>query len=95
MIDAKVLDSGRMIKWCPGCGNFGTFRALKDAIVSLGLRQDQVVLVAGIGCSGTITNYIKVNTFHTLHGRVLPVSMGIKLVNPRLTVIGSAGDGDA
>lgn len=95
MIEAKQLETGRRITWCPGCGNFGILRALKDALVSLGLRQEEVVLVAGIGCSGTITNYVKVNTFHTLHGRVLPVAIGIKLMNPKLVVIGSAGDGDA
>ncbi|HMA05287.1 MAG TPA: thiamine pyrophosphate-dependent enzyme, partial [Methanomicrobiales archaeon] len=36
-----------------------------------------------------------VNTFYSIHGRVLPVATGIKLANPDLTVIGCAGDGDA
>jgi len=91
----RKFDTGRKITWCPGCGNFGILKALKDALSRLSIRQEEIVLVAGIGCSGTITNYVKVNTFHTLHGRVLPVATGIKLSNPKLTVIGHAGDGDA
>ncbi len=95
MLKPQDLETGRRNNWCPGCGNFGILKALKDALVSLDIEQEKVVLVAGIGCSGTITNYVKVNTFHTLHGRVLPVMTGIKLANPELVVIGNAGDGDA
>jgi len=95
MSNLKRFETGRKITWCPGCGNFGILKALKDALTRLKIPQEKIVLVAGIGCSGTITNYVKVNTFHTLHGRVLPVATGIKLSNPELTVIGHAGDGDA
>ena len=95
MLTLKDLETGRKNTWCPGCGNFGILKALKDALVRLNIKQENVVMVAGIGCSGTITNYVKVNTFHTLHGRVLPVATGIKLSNPELIVIGNAGDGDA
>ncbi len=80
--------------WCPGCGNFGVLRALQSAIVDLGIPREQVMLVTGIGCHGKIYNYVNVNGFHGIHGRVLPVMTGIKLVNHDLTVIGHAGDGD-
>jgi 2-oxoglutarate ferredoxin oxidoreductase subunit beta len=40
-------------------------------------------------------DYINVNTFYSIHGRVPPPMTGIKLANPELTVIGHAGDGDA
>jgi 2-oxoglutarate ferredoxin oxidoreductase subunit beta len=80
--------------WCPGCGNFGVLRALQSAIIDLAIPREQVMLVTGIGCHGKIFNYINVNGFHGIHGRVLPVMTGIKLVNHDLTVIGHAGDGD-
>ncbi|RLG16549.1 2-oxoacid:ferredoxin oxidoreductase subunit beta, partial [Nanoarchaeota archaeon] len=32
--------------------------------------------------------------FYSIHGRVLPTALGIKVGNPRLTVIGFGGDGD-
>jgi 2-oxoglutarate ferredoxin oxidoreductase subunit beta len=52
-------------------------------------------MVTGIGCHGKIADYLNINSFYSIHGRVLPVATGIKLANPDLTVISFAGDGDA
>ena len=54
-----------------------------------------MVLVSGIGCHAKIVDYINVNSFYSIHGRVTPAAEGIKLANPSLKVIGFAGDGDA
>jgi len=81
--------------WCPGCGNFGIIRALKNALSKLRLTPKDAVLVYGIGCHGNMHNFLKTTAFSSLHGRVLPVAQGIKMVNPKLTVLGIAGDGDA
>ncbi len=80
--------------WCPGCGNFGILTALKQAILELGLKPHETIIVSGIGCSGNYPNYIKTYGFHALHGRALPVATGIKLANHRLNVIAIGGDGD-
>jgi 2-oxoglutarate ferredoxin oxidoreductase subunit beta len=80
--------------WCPRCGNFGILMAFKKALVQLNIPRDQVVLVSGIGCHGKMVNYVNINGFHGIHGRVLPLSTGIKLANPNLTVVGFAGDAD-
>jgi len=81
--------------WCPGCGNFGVLDALKDALVKLDLDPHNLVLVSGIGCHAKIADYININSFYSIHGRVTPPCEGIKLANPNLKVIGFAGDGDA
>lgn len=92
------LDTGYKITWCPGCGNFGILAAFKRALQELfdegRVRPEEIVVVGGIGCHGNIINYINVNSFGALHGRVLPVLQGIKLANPRLRPVGFAGDGD-
>jgi len=62
--------------------------------MQMGLERDQVMLVSGIGCHGKIVNYVNVNGFHGIHGRVLPLATGIELANPSLTVVGFAGDAD-
>ena len=80
--------------WCPGCGNYGILLSFKKALTQLGLEREQVVLVSGIGCHGKIGNYVNINSFHGIHGRVLPIATGIKLSNPNLTVVGFAGDAD-
>jgi len=88
------LKTAQKITWCPGCGNFGILSAFKDALVELGLERENVVIVTGIGCHGKIVDYLNVNGFHGLHGRVLPVATAIKLANPDLEVIGFSGDAD-
>src|SRR5208283_4121588 len=82
------------VDWCPGCGDFGILSALQMALAELGLEPHKVVVVSGIGNSGKTSHFIKANGVHTLHGRLLPFAMGIKIANPDLEVIGVGGDGD-
>ena len=82
-------------RWCPGCGNFSVYEALKNAFYELGLRPEEIVIVCGIGCATFIWSYINTNALKGIHGRVLPTATGVKLVNPGLRVIGVSGDGDA
>ena len=48
--------------WCPGCSNGTITRALIDAILGLELDPEKVVIVAGIGCSGRIAQYLEYST---------------------------------
>ena len=82
------------IDWCPGCGNFGIVHALYQAFAELNLDPEKTVVVSGIGCSSKTPHYIKANGVHTLHGRAIAFATGIKLANPRLTVVVTGGDGD-
>jgi 2-oxoglutarate ferredoxin oxidoreductase subunit beta len=81
--------------FCPGCGHGIVLGSLVRSIHELGLPKDDVVLVAGIGCSGRIPAYVDFNTVHTTHGRALTFATGIKMANPKLKVIAVMGDGDA
>lgn len=90
----KDLTTPKKSTWCPGCGNFGIISSLKNALIELNLEREKVMLVSGIGCHGKIVNYLNVNSFHGIHGRVIPIATGIKLANQDLTVIGHAGDAD-
>ncbi len=80
--------------WCPGCGDFGVLAAVKKAAAELGIPPHEEVLVGGIGCSGGIHNFLETNGLHALHGRLLAQAVGVKLANPKLTVIAAGGDGD-
>ncbi|MGB6340198.1 MAG: 2-oxoacid:ferredoxin oxidoreductase subunit beta [Candidatus Aminicenantaceae bacterium] len=81
--------------WCPGCGIYGVFAALKKAAASLQIPPERMVIVTGIGCHGRLNNYFNAYGFHGLHGRALPVAAGIKLANSSLAVLAVSGDGDA
>ena len=69
--------------------------ALIRAIDQCGFAKDEIVLVAGIGCTGRLPVYVDFNTLHTTHGRALTFATGVKLANPKLKVIVVMGDGDA
>lgn len=79
--------------WCPGCGNFAIFTALKQALVKHKIEPSNVVIVTDVGCSGNMADFVNSYTFHALHGRALPVAAGIKLANHKLPVIAIIGDG--
>jgi 2-oxoglutarate/2-oxoacid ferredoxin oxidoreductase subunit beta len=80
--------------WCPGCGDYGILTSLQMAFAELNLENHQVVVVSGVGNSSKTPHFIKANGVHTLHGRLLPFAMGIKVANPDLEVVGVGGDGD-
>lgn len=88
------LDTGVSPTWCPGCGNYATFAALKKALIELGVLPHETVVAYGIGCHGHMVNFLNTYGFEGLHGRPLPLAQGIKLANHDLTVIASTGDGD-
>jgi 2-oxoglutarate ferredoxin oxidoreductase subunit beta len=94
-MNTEQFDMGYIdIAWCPGCGNFGILKALKEALVESGIQPEKLVIVSGIGQAAKIPHYLKTNVFNGLHGRALPPATGIKAVNPSLTVIAESGDGD-
>jgi 2-oxoglutarate ferredoxin oxidoreductase subunit beta len=83
--------------WCKGCGNFGILSAAQEAVKKLvaeGYPLEKITIASGIGCSSKIVDYINVNSFYSIHGRVPPTVTGIKLANKDLSVIGFTGDGD-
>ena len=81
--------------WCWGCGDGVILKAFIRAVDKMGWKQDDVVVVSGIGCSGRFSSYVDFNTVHTTHGRTVAFATGIKLANPDKHVICVAGDGDA
>jgi len=81
--------------WCSGCGIGIVMGALIRAIDHLGLDNDRVALVAGIGCTARMPVYMDFNTLHTTHGRALAFATGLKIARPDMKVIAIMGDGDA
>src|SRR4030042_192526 len=80
--------------WCPGCGSGIVVGCLLRCLLKSGLDLDKVAIVSGIGCTGRAAGYIRLDSFHTTHGRAIPYATGLKLANPDLTVIVFSGDGD-
>jgi len=79
--------------WCPGCGNHGTLRILKESLTESNLEPKEVIIVSGIGQSGKTPHFIKSHFYNGLHGRYLSTALGVKASNPKLQVIAISGDG--
>ncbi len=94
LLDKYVRTDGIPWMWCPGCGIGTVVGAMLRSIDQLGLDQQDVVIVTGIGCSGLIYNYLRFDGFHGTHGLALAAATGMKIANPRLHVLVPMGDGD-
>ena len=79
--------------WCPGCGDFGIWGAIKKALTELQIPEEKLVIVFDIGCSGNMADFLRVYGFHSLHGRAVPIAEGIKMANHGLKVLIIGGDG--
>jgi 2-oxoglutarate ferredoxin oxidoreductase subunit beta len=67
---------------------------MMKALAQTGNSPDDTFIVAGIGCSGKIGTYMHSYALHGVHGRALPVGIGVKMANPELEVMVAGGDGD-
>lgn len=91
----KDYTTNQEVKWCSGCGDYSVLKQSKLALAELGLKNEEVVFVSGVGCSSRFPYYMDTYGYHTLHGRAIAVATGVKAQNPNLSVWVSIGDGDA
>jgi len=80
--------------WCPTCGIGTVVKCYAKALEEEGTDLDKVAIVSGIGCTGRVAGYMKLDAFHTTHGRAIPFATGVKLGRPELLVTVFSGDGD-
>jgi 2-oxoglutarate ferredoxin oxidoreductase subunit beta len=80
--------------WCAGCGIGSAAGCFLRAIDRLEMDADDIVVVSGIGCTGRVAGYVRLDSFHTTHGRAIPFATGLKLGKPNLNVVVFSGDGD-
>jgi len=80
--------------WCPTCGIGTVVKCYATALEGSAHDLDKVSIVSGIGCTGRVAGYMKLDAFHTTHGRAIPFATGLKLARPELQVTVFSGDGD-
>jgi len=80
--------------WCPGCGIGVVVTSFAEALRKSKIDLDKTAVLSGIGCTGRVAGYVKLDSIHTTHGRAVPVATGLKLANPELNVVVVSGDGD-
>jgi len=80
--------------WCPGCGIGTVVTSFAYALRKSQADLSKIAVVSGIGCTGRVAGYVKLDSFHSTHGRAIPFATGLKLGNPGLKVVVFSGDGD-
>jgi 2-oxoglutarate ferredoxin oxidoreductase subunit beta len=91
----KDFQSDQEVRWCPGCGDYAILATVQRVMPQLGVKQEDVCFVSGIGCSSRFPYYMNTYGIHSIHGRAPAFATGVKLANPDLTVFIITGDGDA
>jgi len=94
MVTRQDFDGTERPTWCRGCGNHAILNGIKMALAEHDIAPHEILIVTGIGCGSKLPHYMKVNGYHTLHGRTLAVATGARLANHGLQVMTVHGDGD-
>lgn len=79
--------------YCGGCGHGIVHKLICQVIDEMNIQQD-VLLVAPVGCAVYAYNYINVDACEAAHGRAPAVATGMKRVHKDKIVISYQGDGD-
>ena len=89
----ESIKKGSKFSYCPGCDHGVANRLVAEVLDELGLREN-AILVASIGCSVTMYDFLEVDSIEAPHGRALAEATGVKRARPERTVFTYQGDGD-
>jgi 2-oxoglutarate ferredoxin oxidoreductase subunit beta len=94
-INDEVIRSERLPNiWCPGCGIGIVVGAYVRAIQKSSIARDRQISISGIGCTGRVSGYLNLDSYHTTHGRAIAFATGMAVARPELEITVIAGDGD-
>lgn len=94
VLKASDFASDQDIRWCPGCGDYSILAQMKKVMPTLGVPQENIVFISGIGCSSRFPYYMNTYGMHSIHGRAPAFATGLKASRPELMVWVITGDGD-
>jgi 2-oxoglutarate ferredoxin oxidoreductase subunit beta len=80
--------------WCPACGDFAVLASFYKLLEKRQLPHENIVTLAGIGCSSRFPYFVNSHGAHFIHGRSVPLASAISLARPELHVFLFGGDGD-
>ena len=92
--DTMLRDDRLPHIWCPTCGIGTAVSCFVEALRETDIPEEKTVVVSGIGCTGRVAGYVRLDSYHTTHGRAIPFATGLCLAKPELKVVVFSGDGD-
>lgn len=94
-LTAKDFQTDQDVRWCPGCGDYSILKQVQTVLPQIGVPQEDIVIISGIGCSSRFPYYMNVFGMHSIHGRATAIASGLKAVRPELSIWIVTGDGDS
>ena len=91
--DRRPGNIKKNMHYCPGCGHGILHKLIAEAIVDLEM-QNQMIIIAPVGCSVFSYYYYDAAGISVPHGRAPAVGTGLLRANPDSYVISYQGDGD-
>lgn len=79
--------------YCPGCGHSIIHKLVAQVIDELAIRE-KTIIIAPVGCSVLMYNYVDCDGSEAAHGRAAAVATGLKRALTDRVVISYQGDGD-
>jgi len=92
-MNAERFQSSFAPQWCPGCGNYDLLDCVRQALPELHVPRE-VILATGIGQTAKLGFSVRANLFNGIHGRALPLAMGMSMANRAAKILVVGGDGD-
>lgn len=89
---SKAL-SAASTSFCPGCMHSTAVKLICEVSEELGI-QDDLVIMAPIGCAVYLGVFVQFDSFGAPHGRPAATGTGFKRSNPDVPLILYQGDGD-
>ncbi|MHB1921827.1 MAG: 2-oxoacid:ferredoxin oxidoreductase subunit beta [Chitinophagaceae bacterium] len=93
-LTSKDFATDQEVRWCPGCGDYSILKQVQTIMPGLGIAQENIVIISGIGCSSRFPYYMNTYGMHSIHGRATAIASGLKASRPELSVWIVTGDGD-
>jgi 2-oxoglutarate ferredoxin oxidoreductase subunit beta len=80
--------------WCPGCGIGTIVNTFVETLEKLNVDLDKICVSSGVGCTGKIADYLKLNCCNEAHGNAIKCAVKFKLKNPEIKVVVFMNDVD-
>src|SRR6476469_7930414 len=90
-IGLQVIDyRGGKTTLCAGCGHNAISERIIDALYEMGVQEERVAKLSGIGCSSKTPAYFlsRAHSFNSVHGRMPSVATGAILENRGMMALG-------
>ncbi len=92
--DSLLCEDAIPSVWCPGCGIGTVVSTFVETLEKTNIDLDKICVSSGIGCTGKVADYLKLNCCNETHGNAIKSAVKFKLKNTGTKVVVFLNDVD-